>query len=221
MNPDDLSKSRIEYRGDEFDGEIMSASNPIEILVEWVNEAKQRSPESDATAMNLCTVDDVGAPDCRMVLCKGINVEQGTLVFFTNLESAKAVQIENCSKVALSFWWPVLQRQIRLRGTASALPKEQAVEYFSTRPRGAQISAHASKQSREASIREDLQQRVRYFEDQFAGFESVPMPTHWGGFEVAVQSVELWLGGSNRLHDRVLFTREESSIVWRRTRLYP
>ncbi|MGA0164813.1 MAG: pyridoxamine 5'-phosphate oxidase [Bdellovibrionota bacterium] len=191
------------------------ADNPFEQFRLWFDEAmvqKIREPH----AMGLATVDSSGQPDLRSVLLKEFDSEG--FIFYTNLESAKALQIEANNKVALLFLWKKLMRQVRIQGVAYKVDREKAAEYFKTRPRGSCLGAWASEQSREIPSREALDARYQEMEARFAG-KAVPLPDFWGGYKVKPIKFEFWQGQDNRLSDRCLY--ELSSGVWTKKRLAP
>jgi pyridoxamine 5'-phosphate oxidase len=139
-------------------------------------------------------------------------------VFYTNRESAKAADIAVNPRAALVFHWPPLERQVRVEGAVEALPEEESAAYFATRPRGSQLAAWASPQSRALDDRVDLERRYAEVESRFAGAD-VPLPPFWGGYRVAPEAFEFWQGRDGRLHDRARYERADGS--WSRTRLAP
>ena len=139
-------------------------------------------------------------------------------VYFTNLESAKANQMEQNDNVALLFFWPALGRQVRVAGTAGQIPKKETLRYFMTRPRGSQIGAWVSTQSSVISSRSLLEAKFDEMKRKFAEGE-VPLPSFWGGYRVEPRQIEFWQGRTNRLHDRFLYSRHGDA--WRIERLAP
>ena len=166
--------------------------------------------------MVLSTVRSDGRPDSRVVLLKGIG--ESSISFYTNYESEKAVELKETPFASCCFWWPELQRQVRLRGSVVKVSREESAAYFSTRPRESQIGAWASQQSREISSREELEERVRKIEKRFHG-KDVPLPDNWGGYRVELDEMEFWQGRSGRLHDRMRYRRRGRN--WLRNRLSP
>jgi pyridoxamine 5'-phosphate oxidase len=194
---------------------MFESKDPIQLFSEWFEEAKKTTlPEP--TAMLLATVSPDGKPSARVVLLKSFD-EQG-FVFYTNLQSRKAAELQSNSNAALCFYWPPLARQVRIEGRVQKVSDEEADAYFASRPRGAQIGAWASRQSAELGDREELQARVKEFEEKFAG-KDVPRPQFWSGFRVVPERIEFWQSRQDRLHDRVVFVRKDDE--WVKRLLYP
>ncbi len=191
--------------------------DPFARFAAWLKEAEASEP-NDPNAMALATVDETGLPDVRMVLLKGFDA-QG-FVFFTNLESAKGRELAAVPKAALCFHWKSLRRQVRIRGPVEPVSADEADAYFATRPRGSQIGAWASEQSRALESAFALEKRVAEFTARF-GFGTVPRPPHWSGFRVRPLSIEFWRDRPFRLHERLHFAREAPDAPWRTARLYP
>ncbi|MGC1182925.1 pyridoxamine 5'-phosphate oxidase [Legionella sp.] len=175
-----------------------------------------KNETSDPTAMVLSTVDDKGCPDSRVVLLKGIN--EGNFLFYTNYESAKAIQMLNKPYVALNFYWPQMARQVRIRGAVIQVSKEQSDNYFSSRPFKSQFSAIISPQSHEISNREALETALNEL-IQNHGQDAVVRPDYWGGYRVIPDEIEFWQGRDNRLHDRIHYYRQKGQ--WKHHRLAP
>jgi pyridoxamine 5'-phosphate oxidase len=190
------------------------AADPIEQFRDWYQRAEEEVPL--AHAMVLATVDATGAPDARMVLLKGFGPE--AFRFFTNLESAKAIQLAAVPRAALVLYWRELDRQVRIRGQVEPLSEADSDEYFATRPRDSQIGAWASPQSEPLPDRAALDASVRKVERRFSG-GTVPRPDFWGGYALRPEEIEFWQGQAGRLHDRFLYTRENGG--WRIERLAP
>ena len=204
--------------GDYRDGgeiSIEDPGKPLSLLVKWIKEAKE-SGVVEPNAMSLATVDSSGAPRGRMVLLKFLEGEE--IGFFTNLESDKAVEILDCGSVAATMWWPQMERQVRMEGTAYQMDRSQVQDYHLSRARNSRIAAWASDQSSQMESKDDLSRRFAEFESKFDG-EEVPLPPYWGGFRITVNRVEYWSGRPNRLHERIALERDGDS--WSQRRLYP
>ncbi len=194
---------------------IEPADNPIELFNAWFEEAQRNEPDNP-NAMALATVGPDGAPSIRMVLLKG--VDDGGFVFYTNLESRKGVELLAHGHAALCFHWKSLRRQVRIEGSASLVTDEEADAYFATRPRGSQIGAWASAQSRPMSGKAELLKSVAAHTAKF-GIGRVPRPPHWSGFRVVPERIEFWRDGQFRLHDRLVYERRDGG--WSTETLYP
>lgn len=170
-------------------------------------------------AMTLATAEPGGEPDARMVLLKGVGPEG--FRFFTNYEGVKAGQLESNPFAALVFFWPPLDRQVRVRGSVSRLDPERSDAYFATRDRGSRIGAWASPQSRPIGDgRQSLEELAEAAARRFEGQE-IPRPDHWGGYLVEPISIEFWQGRGARLHDRFRYEKTGSAGEWTITRLAP
>ena len=182
------------------------------IWFEAATEAGLRAPE----AVVLATATPEGAPSARMVLLKHFD-ERG-FVMFTNYESRKALELAANPRAALLFYWDPLGRQVRIEGPVQRTSAEESAAYVRTRPRGSQVSALASPQSRPIASREALEERVAELAARYEGQE-LPMPEAWGGFRVAPETFEFWQHREDRLHDRLLYTRRGGG--WALSRLAP
>ena len=196
---------------------LPDGGEPFALFDDWMQEAKKAEP-NDPNAMALATVDADGLPDVRMVLLKGVDARG--FVFYTNTMSAKGVELGGDPKAALLFHWKSLRRQVRVRGPVEAVTAEEADAYFASRPRGSQIGAWASDQSRELPDRLALERRVAEFGLKF-GIGKVPRPPHWSGYRVLPQAIEFWRDRPFRLHERLAFSRETPDEAWSVARLYP
>ncbi len=190
--------------------------DPFRQLERWLKEAVH-AQVAEPNAMCLATVDEDGQPDARYVLLRGLD-ERG-LVFYTSSESAKGIQLAHCNSAALVFWWGELQRQVRVRGHVEVLSDEEADAYFASRPRGHQLAAWVSAQSRVVPNRQWLEHRMSEVEQQYAG-RDVPRPRYWWGYRVVPHSFEFWQGRRNRLHDRLRYVRQPEG-GWQIERLAP
>jgi pyridoxamine 5'-phosphate oxidase len=189
-------------------------ADPIRLFDTWFREAVAagaRQPE----AMTLATADATGAPSARMVLLKG--VEEGAFLFYSNYESRKGRDLAANRKAALVLYWSVTQHQVRVSGTVRKLPPADSAEYFHSRPRGAQLSALASRQSRVVRSREVLEGAVVKLAARYP--DEVPLPRDWGGYALRPRWIEFWENREDRLHDRIRYVRSGSG--WRIERLAP
>jgi pyridoxamine 5'-phosphate oxidase len=190
--------------------------DPLAQLRRWLDDATAAGvPEP--TAMAISTVDPDGRPSSRNVLLRGLD---DGLVFFTNYESAKAVDLAANPRCAALFSWLGLQRQVRVDGSAARLDEAASDAYFAQRPRGSQIGAWASPQSRVLADRAELEASVVAAELRFATVDAVPRPPNWGGFRITPERVEFWQGRPNRLHDRLRYRRDPAG-GWVVERLAP
>lgn len=191
------------------------ADNPIEQFQLWLQQAIEFDL-NDPTAMVLSTVDKDHCPSQRIVLLKDVS-DKG-FVFYTNSQSNKAQQITENPNVSLHFPWHKMDRQISIKGTAEKLGIKETLAYFTKRPRESQIAAWASQQSRPIKSRDLLIQQFEKMKARFAKGE-VPLPDFWSGYRVKPLSIEFWQGGAHRLHDRFLYTKNETG--WTIERLMP
>ncbi len=198
-------------------GDFTEAGEPFRLFAAWFAEAKRAEPVNP-DAMALATVDADGLPNVRMVLLKGFD-ERG-FVFYTNLGSVKAHELDGAPKAALTFYWKALQRQVRMRGSVEAVSAEEADAYFASRSRMAQIGAWASKQSTVLESRMAFEKAVARFTAKFT-IGAVPRPPFWSGYRVAPTEIEFWQERLYRLHDRITFRRSDPATSWTKTRLYP
>ena len=196
---------------------VFTSEDPIALFHEWMELARDKEPE-DPNAMALATADADGFPDVRMVLLKGADADG--FVFYTNLESAKGLELKENPAAALCFHWKSLRRQIRVRGHVTPVSGEEADAYFASRARDSQIGAWASKQSRPLESRFALEKQVAVFAAKF-GLGKVPRPPHWSGFRITPVRIEFWRDRPFRLHDRLVFKRESAAAPWRTERLFP
>jgi pyridoxamine 5'-phosphate oxidase len=190
-------------------------SDPIAQFRRWFGEALAADLH-EPNAMILATATPDGRPSARVVLLKGFD-ERG-LVFYTNYEGRKGAELEANPYCALVFYWAELERQVRVEGHARRVTEKEADEYFRSRPRGSQLGARLSEQSRPVGGREALEEKLRWLEAEYEGRE-VPRPQFWGGYRVEPDSIEFWQGRENRLHDRLLYRLSDGE--WGRERLQP
>ena len=188
---------------------------PLVRLNEWIEEAvKLEVPLPHA--MNLSTADDFGQPSSRMVLLKSISDEG--MVFYTDYESHKGKILQKNSKAALNFWWAKTDKQIRIEGVCIKTSDQESDEYFQSRPRGSQISASVSLQSKEIRNYENLVKEAKDLEKRSSG-SNLKRPSRWGGYKLIPNRIEFWKNEVNRLHRRELFILESNK--WRKTLLSP
>ncbi len=190
--------------------------DPIRQFESWYREA-HATPMREPTAMTLATASPDGRPSARIVLLKAAD-ERG-FVFFTNYQSRKGGELEHNPWAALVFHWPDLVRQVRVEGRVAKVSDEESDAYFKTRPRGSQLGAWASEQSRVIKSRADLERRVQAIAATYEDRE-IPRPPHWGGLRLVPVAIEFWQGRLDRLHDRVLYSRADDG-GWTRERLSP
>jgi len=214
MEKYELADLRRSYTRDGLsDGEI--EDDPVKMFRRWFDEAVH-SEVMEPNAMSLATAGSDGVPSVRLVLLKGI--EDSAISFFTNYESDKALEIEQNRTVAVSFWWPELERQVRMKGKAEKMSRSESEEYFQSRPRESQIGAWVSDQSRPIESRDELKERQDEIIQKFEG-KTVPTPLHWGGYRIILEEIEFWQGRPARLHDRIVYKKENG--VWKFQRLQP
>jgi len=211
----DISAIRKEYLKDSISPENL-LDNPFQQFEKWFQEAI-KAAVNEPNAMNLSTFSpETGFPSARMVLLKGLESEN--FIFYTNYNSRKASQIELNPKVALTFFWPELERQVNIEGVVQKVSEENSANYFRSRPYQSRIGAWASPQSKEIASRYKIKVSFAKYAVKYASH--VPKPPHWGGFAVSPVRVEFWQGRPSRLHDRILFTKNDQGI-WEKKRLAP
>lgn len=216
--------------------------DPMHWAKAWIDEAIDRGVQRNPNSMTLVTVDAHGQPSGRVVLCKEFVADPGYLVFYTNYKSRKVVELSSNPQVAATFHWDAIGRQIRIEGLAVHSPASESDAYFASRDLGSQVGAWASDQSTPVATRSELMQQLRErtrelginISDDMQSIEGsnrpeIPRPNHWGGIRVWATSVELWIEGQDRIHDRGRWqrslTREADDTFaageWHGTRLQP
>jgi pyridoxamine 5'-phosphate oxidase len=209
-----LEENRREYDYGKLSRESL-LDNPFDQFTLWMNQAIEARVQ-DPTAMSVATVSSEGKPWQRMVLLKGFD-EQG-FVFYTNLGSRKAKEIESNAQVSLHFPWLQLDRQVIIGGRAERLSAVEVVKYFLSRPKESQLAAWASKQSSRINSRQALETQFAQIKEKFSKGD-VPLPDFWGGYRVVPEEMEFWQGGESRLHDRFSYSRDGDD--WDIDRLSP
>jgi pyridoxamine 5'-phosphate oxidase len=216
-----LGAMRVAYAGTQIDPATVP-DDPAELFRAWLAEAEQGGVV-EPNAMVLATSGTDGRTHARTVLLKGLPADdQGAtgLLWYTNLESAKADDLAQQALAAVVFGWHAISRQVRVEGTVTAAPAAVSDAYFGSRPRESQLGAWASRQSQEIDSRAALDARYEEMERRFEG-GAVERPPFWGGLVLQPDRWEFWVGHQGRLHDRVLYTALGDGRGWRRTRLQP
>jgi pyridoxamine 5'-phosphate oxidase len=212
---DYVARLRKEYTGVVLK-ESDAGPDPIQQFRRWFDEVLAADLH-EPNAMTLATATPDGRPSARTVLLKGF--DKRGFVFYTNYEGRKGWELEANPYAALVFYWGELERQVRIEGRVSRISEEESDAYFAGRPRGSQLGAWASEQSRPVEDRGALEERLRELEAEYEGRE-VPRPPFWGGYRVEPETVEFWQGRENRLHDRLLYSRVGGG-AWKLERLQP
>jgi pyridoxamine 5'-phosphate oxidase len=209
-----IADLRREYARARLD-EASVGPDPVAEFGRWFDEAL-KAEVLEANAMTLATASEDGAPSARIVLLKGFD-DRG-FVFFTDYRSRKGDELKLNPRAALVFYWPELERQVRITGRTETISREDSEAYFRTRPRGSRIGAWVSHQSQVIPNRKVLDKQVSEVERKYPGDE-IPLPPYWGGFRVAPDAIEFWQGRGSRLHDRIRYLRDGDR--WRIERLSP
>ncbi len=196
---------------------FLDLEDPIQLFNEWMERAKKTEP-NDPNAVSLATSNKNNIPSVRMVLLKDFN--QSGFVFYTNLNSQKGNELKENPYAAMCFHWKSLLRQIRIVGKISLIPDEVADEYYASRAYDSRIGAWASNQSEELKTRNQLMKSIEDFKKKFNDKNNVPRPNHWSGWNLSPDSIEFWLDGENRIHERLKYIKNRSGD-WTKSLLSP
>jgi len=196
---------------------FLDLNDPMELFKTWMNEAKMTEP-NDPNALALGTCDQNNFPSVRMVLLKDFNKDG--FVFYTNLNSQKGNELKNNPKAAMCFHWKSLLRQVRINGTVQKVSNEIANEYYNTRGYESRIGAWASKQSTILNNRYELLNSIEEYKKKFNNEAEVPRPDYWSGWNLTPTSIEFWLDGDSRIHERLKYTKDKVGN-WNKTLLSP
>ena len=196
---------------------FLDLDDPVQLFNEWMELAKKSEP-NDPNAVALATSSKNSIPSLRMVLLKGFSKDG--FVFYTNLNSQKGGELKENPYAAMCFHWKSLLRQIRIVGKISLVANKVADEYYSSRAYESRIGAWASEQSKELKSREQLIKSIEDYKKKFSDKKNVPRPSHWSGWNLSPDSIEFWLDGDNRIHERLKYNKDNSG-KWTRSLLSP
>ncbi|WP_435114279.1 pyridoxamine 5'-phosphate oxidase [Candidatus Pelagibacter bacterium nBUS_36] len=196
---------------------FLDLEDPIQLFKIWMEEAEKSEP-NDPNALSLATSNKDNSPSVRVVLLKEFN--QKGFVFYTNLNSQKGNELKENPKAAMCFHWKSLLRQIRVSGTVIQVTDEVADQYYNSRGYESRIGAWASKQSKELDSRSELINLIREFKQKYNDVNKVPRPSHWSGWNLSPTSIEFWLDGDSRIHERLKYTKDKSGN-WIKSLLNP
>ena len=215
-----MSKDLSNYRKSYEKHELLESNcpgKPMDLFKDWFLNADASNTIEETNAMTISTIGNDGYPKSRVVLLKKYT-EEG-FVFYTNYTSEKGKAIEKNNHICLSFFWPALEQQIIIKGTAEKISEEESDAYFNSRPTGSKMGAWASPQSTVVASKEDLKIQLNSLEKKYDGKE-IPRPEHWGGYIVKPISVEFWQGRPNRMHDRIRYSLTKD-FSWKLERMAP
>lgn len=215
INKETIQNLRQEYRSATL-SEQEVAPDAISQFSKWFSDAMSAGL-TEPNAMTLATATASGKPSARIMLLKGFD-ERG-FIFYTNYLSRKGQEITKNPYASLVFFWQELERQVRIEGTIEKVDEKESEQYFHSRPKGSQIGAHASPQSREIEGKDVLLNSLHHLEEKYKDGGEIPKPPHWGGYLVRPQVIEFWQGGQSRLHDRIVYKLENNH--WKIVRLAP
>ena len=218
----DFTDQRLSYEKGQLDQQSIPTS-PFELLHTWMNEAIEAQVQ-EPYAMSLATCGADNKPSVRIVLLREIT-EKG-IVFYTNYESAKGQDIAENPNAEALFFWPKLERQIRISGSIAKIDTTKSAAYFQKRPHDSQVGAWVSQpQSGEVANRAVMEQTFAQLQAKYPADSKVPTPEFWGGYEITIENIEFWQGRANRMHDRIVYTQDNSSadgaVNWTTKRLLP
>jgi pyridoxamine 5'-phosphate oxidase len=196
---------------------FLDKNHPIDLFEVWMNEARKSEP-NDPNAVALGTSDENNSPSIRMVLLKNFNKDG--FVFYTNLNSQKGNELRNNPKAAMCFHWKSLLRQVRINGKVKKVSDKVADEYYNTRGYESRIGAWASKQSSILSNRDELINSIEKYKKKYDNKDEVPRPDHWSGWNLTPTSIEFWLDGDSRIHERLKYIKDEAGN-WTKSLLSP
>jgi len=215
VNNQTIAALREDYRAKTLEiGEVQA--DPILQFKDWFQAALDSSVK-EANAMTVATVDALGKPSARIVLLKGF--DENGFIFYTNYESKKGKDLAVNPNISAVFLWKDLERQIRIDGIAKKISRADSLKYYKSRPKGSQIGAWVSPQSQIISDRSILENKMKDLQEKYMSEETLPIPPHWGGYQIQPTTIEFWQGRSSRLHDRICYTLEGKK--WKIDRLAP
>ena len=196
---------------------FLDIDDPIQLFKVWMEEAKKTEP-NDPNALSLATSNKNNIPSVRMVLLKDFSLNG--FVFYTNLNSQKGNELKENPKAAMCFHWKSLLRQVRINGKVTRVADEEADQYYNSRAYESRIGAWASKQSEELTSRDQLINSIKQYKDKYNDENKVPRPSYWSGWNLSPLSIEFWLDGDNRIHERLKYTKD-SNGQWIKSLLSP